>query len=62
MTLAAYLPLIAAMFATTIIGNLAASRVLNRIPEQGFGLVFRILLTALAIRILWLAAGNAGFM
>ena len=61
-TLGPYLPLIAVMFATTVMGNLVASRVLNRIPEQGFRLVFRILLTALALRILWLAAGNAGLV
>ncbi|MGB0631249.1 MAG: TSUP family transporter [Alphaproteobacteria bacterium] len=61
-TLTPYLPLIAAMLAATLIGNLAASRILNRIPEQGFRLVFRLLLTLLAIRILWVAAGSAGYV
>jgi uncharacterized membrane protein YfcA len=58
-TLASYLPLMAAMLATGAIGNLVASRVLNRIPEQAFRLLFRVILTALAIRILWLAAVSA---
>ena len=61
-TLGPYLPLIAAMFATTVIGNLVASRVLTRIPEERFRMVFRILLTALALRVLWLAADNAGII
>lgn len=58
-SLAPYFPLIAAMLAATVIGNLLASRILNRIPERAFRLVFRILLTALAIRILWVAFSGA---
>lgn len=60
--LASYLPLMAAMVATAALGNLAGSRVLGRMPEHGFRLVFRVVLTALALRILWLAAGNAGLV
>jgi uncharacterized membrane protein YfcA len=61
-TLVPYLPLMAVMVATAAIGNLAGSRVLGRMPEHGFRLVFRVVLTALALRILWLAAGNAGLV
>ncbi|MBT5456460.1 MAG: sulfite exporter TauE/SafE family protein, partial [Rhodospirillaceae bacterium] len=61
-TLAPYLPLMAAMVATAVIGNLIGSRVLNRIPENAFRLIFRLVLTALALRILWLAARNAGIL
>ena len=61
-TLAPYLPLMVAMVATAAVGNLVGSRVLKRIPEQAFRLVFRVVLTALALRILWLAAVNAGFI
>lgn len=61
-TLAPYFPLMAAMVATAAVGNLVGSRVLNRMPEHAFRLVFRIVLTALALRILWLAAGNAGLV
>lgn len=61
-TLAPYLPLMAAMVATAAIGNLLGSRVLNRIPENAFRWIFRVVITALALRILWLAARNAGFV
>jgi uncharacterized membrane protein YfcA len=60
-TLAPYLPLMAAMVGTALLGNLAASRVLNRVPERRFRMVFRVVMTALALRVLWLAARNAGF-
>jgi len=59
-TLAPYLPLMVAMVATAAIGNLAGSRVLNKIPESAFRSIFRVVLTALAIRILWLAGKNGG--
>jgi len=61
-TMAPYLPLMAAMVATGALGNLVGSRVLNRLPENAFRLVFRVLLTGLALRILWLAARNAGLV
>lgn len=61
-TLGAYLPLMAAMVVTAALGNLVGSRVLNRMPEQAFRMIFRIVLTALALRILWLAAENAGLV
>ena len=59
LALAPYLPLMAAMVATATLGNLVGSRVLNRIPEHAFRLVFRVVMTGLALRLLWLAAGNA---
>ena len=61
-TLYPYIPLMAAMVATAALGNLVGSRVLSRMPERAFRMVFRIVLTALALRILWLAAGNAGLV
>ena len=61
-TLAPYLPLMVAMVATAAIGNLAGSRVLNSIPERAFRSIFRVVLTALALRILWLGAKNAGLI
>jgi len=61
-TLAPYLPLMVAMVATAALGNLAGSRVLRRVPEQAFRLLFRVLITALALRVLWLAARNAGLV
>ena len=59
MALAPYLPLMAAMVATATLGNLIGSRVLNRIPEHAFRLTFRVVMTGLALRLLWLAAANA---
>lgn len=61
-TMAPYLPLMGAMVLTAVIGNMVGSRVLKRVPEDAFRLVFKIVLTALALRILWLAAGNAGLV
>jgi uncharacterized membrane protein YfcA len=58
-TLAPYLPLMAAMVGTAAIGNLIGSRVLARVPEHGFRVVFRLILTGLALRILWMAAQGA---
>lgn len=61
-SLGAYLPLMAAMLATSGIGNFLGSRALHRVREESFRLVFKIVLTALALRILWLAAENAEFL
>jgi uncharacterized membrane protein YfcA len=62
MTLAPYLPLMAAMVATASIGNLIGSRVLNRVPEKIFRAVFRVIITLLALRILWMGAKGAGYV
>ena len=61
-SLAAYLPLMLAMVATAAVGNLVVGRVLTRMPEHAFRIVFKVVLTALALRILWLAADNAGVL
>ncbi len=60
--LAAYLPLMAAMIATATLGNWLGSHVLNRIPERAFRLVFQVVMTVLALRLLWRAAVEAGLM
>ncbi len=60
--LAAYLPLMAAMIATATLGNWLGSHVLNRMPERAFRLVFQVLMTLLALRLLWRAAVEAGLM
>jgi uncharacterized membrane protein YfcA len=61
-SLAPYLPLVIAMIASAAVANLVVGRVLKRIPEHAFRIVFKFLLTVLALRILWLAAGNAGVL
>lgn len=59
---AAYLPLMAAMIATAFLGNLFGRQVLNRLPERAFRLIFQIVLTALAIRLLYAGAKGAGWV
>lgn len=54
----AYLPLMAAMVATAFLGNLAARQVLFKMPEQLFRTILKILLTVLALRLFWVAAGS----
>jgi len=58
----AYAPLMAAMIATGAVGNWLGQHALNRISEQRFRLVLRVLLTLLAARLLWTAAERAGLM
>lgn len=55
----AYLPLMTAMVTTATLGNLAARRVLFKMPEKLFRNILRVLLTALALRLLWMAATGA---
>jgi uncharacterized protein len=47
-----WLPLIAAMIATGYLGTLTGSSLLNRIPEEKFRFVFKIILTLLALQML----------
>ncbi len=47
-----WLPLIAAMIATGYLGTLTGSRLLDRIPEVQFRLVFKLILTLLALDML----------
>ena len=60
LTVGAYIPLIAAMIAVAIFGNVVGSRVLDRVPERAFRIVFQIVLTGLGIRLLWVTAIEAG--
>lgn len=56
----AYLPLMGAMVATAAMGNWVGKRVLVRLPEQIFRGILKTLLTALAFRLLWIAARDGG--
>ena len=51
-----YLPLIAAMIATAALANWSGGHTLARIKERWFRIAFRIFMTALALRLLWVAA------
>ena len=58
----AYLPLIGAMIAVAMLGNLVGSRTLDRVPERTFRIVFQVVLTALGFRLLWVTAVEAGLV
>ena len=48
-----YLPLMAAMIAATFLGNLFGRSVLKKIPERLFQRIFQVVLTILALRLLF---------
>jgi uncharacterized membrane protein YfcA len=52
---APYLPLIIAMVATGFLGTWTGSRLLARVPEHGFRWGFRIILSLVAVNLLWTA-------
>jgi uncharacterized membrane protein YfcA len=58
----AYLPLMLAMIASAALGNWIGSRVLSRMPEKGFRVTFQIVVTVLALRLLWRAARDGGLI
>jgi len=58
----AYLPLMAAMVATAAFGNWIGRHVLVRMPEHVFRVLLKTLLTALALRLLWIAARDGGII
>lgn len=57
-SLTAYIPLIIVMIGTAAIGNWIGGRTLNRMPEHLFRLGFKIVLTLLSLRLLWVAASS----
>jgi uncharacterized membrane protein YfcA len=58
----AYLPLMAAMVGTATLGNWLARHVLIRMPEHVFRIVLKTLMTALGLRLLWIAARGGGLI
>jgi uncharacterized membrane protein YfcA len=52
-----YVPLLTGMLVCGFFGNMAGRRVLTRMPEKHFRLVFRLVLSALALRLLYGAIG-----
>jgi uncharacterized membrane protein YfcA len=60
--LADYLPLVAAMIATAFLGNVFGRHLLNRVPEKIFRRVFQVVLTLLAIRLLYAGIRGAGWV
>jgi len=52
----------AAMIVTGALGNWLGEIALYRVTEQRFRLVFQLILTALALRLLWDALRHAGWL
>lgn len=57
-----FVPLMAAMIAAGAAGNWVGELALNRTPERRFRLILQIVLTVLALRLLWSAAAGAGWV
>lgn len=57
-----WLPLIAGMMASGALGTWLGLRLLGRLSDKGFKLIFDLLLTALAMRLLWLSAQGFGVL
>lgn len=59
---AAYTPLLAAMIAAAALGTWIGSRMLNIVPERLFRVIFQIVLTALAARLIWIGIRDSGLL
>ncbi|MBT5048693.1 MAG: sulfite exporter TauE/SafE family protein [Rhodospirillaceae bacterium] len=59
-SIGAYLPLMAAMIGMAFLGSLFGRAVLNRLPEAVFRRIFQVVLTLLALRLLYSGIRNAG--
>ncbi len=59
--LTAYVPLIAAMIVGGMIGNSWGERTLNRMREEWFRMTFKVVMTALAVRLLWTGIRDLAF-
>ncbi len=56
----AYLPLVAAMIATAAAGSWLGRAVLNRMAESWYRIAFKVVMTVLSVRLMWVALGEAG--
>jgi len=57
-----YLVLIAAAIAASFIGTWVGKRLSEKLPEQGFRMVFRVLITVTALRLLYTALASSGYV
>lgn len=57
-----YLPLMLSMIAAATLANWVGAKVLNRMREGHFRLIFKICVTLLSLRLIWLAAIDAGYL
>lgn len=58
----AYLPLMVAMIAMTFFGNYFGRALLSRMPEQLFTRIFQVVLTILAVRLIYAGLVDAGYI
>jgi uncharacterized protein len=56
-----YIPLMAAMIVTGAIGNWIGERALDRLGEGNFRWAFRVILTLLGLRLIWVAVRELGW-
>lgn len=57
-----YLPLMAAMIGTAVLGNLFGRSVLRRLPEKVFTRIFQVVLTILSLRLLYVGFADSGYL
>jgi len=57
-----YAPLMAAMIATGALGNWLGERALDRVSERAFRIIFRVILTLLGLRLIWVAIAELGWI
>jgi len=58
----AYIPLVLAMIAGSALGNFVGRHALDKMPEKVFRIGFKLLMTVLGIRMLWIVARGAGWI
>ena len=58
----AYIPLVLAMIAGAALGNYIGRHTLTLMPERAFRIGFKLLMTVLGIRMLWIAARSQGWI
>ncbi|MBT4006021.1 MAG: sulfite exporter TauE/SafE family protein [Rhodospirillales bacterium] len=57
-----YIPLMAAMIVTANMGNWVGRITLDHMGERSFRLLFQVLMTGLALRLIWIAAERGGYL
>lgn len=60
--LGAYVPLMGGMIAGGMLGNWAGERTLSRMREEWFRTFFKVAMTLMSLRLLWLSARDLGFI
>jgi uncharacterized membrane protein YfcA len=58
----AYLPLVAAMITTAALGSWAGRAALNWMTESWYRVAFKVMMTVLSLRLMWVALREAGIL